>query len=356
MKDQYFQRFSCLSSIQKLNFSYLKSTDPFINLATENEILENISENTLHLLFYRNGASVVMGRFQNPYIECDLDKMAKDNIKLVRRQSGGGCVYHDLNNLNYSIIAPRYFHSKDFNHERIIEGLKDFSINAISTKRVDLFTEDKDKVLKKFSGSAFKEKRETAFHHGTFLIDSDLNLLNEYLNPKLESVSSKSIPSIRSKVVNLKSLSSNISCDSLIEAIVEKFEKKLNLKSCKVDQFTFNEKYFNTLKSRKWIFEETPKFELDDSLKFSKGSLNIEITLKKLIIQELSIDCLEVPSPYLDLLTSTLIEKSIFDVDKLLAPILKEYEEFYEFNLAFRLWFENLSSAPRKLSIQMSLF
>ena len=176
-----------------VKYSYLKSSDPCTNLAIENQILLNLDADTVHILFWINNPCVVMGRFQNPFLECKLDKMIKDGVLLVRRQSGGGCVYHDLNNLNYSFITNKIHHNKDNNHKILIDALSSFEIDAFSTKRVDLFLCDNG-TDKKFSGSAFKEKKDTAFHHGTLLIDSDLDRLNYYLTPKDLNVKSVSIP------------------------------------------------------------------------------------------------------------------------------------------------------------------
>ena len=322
-----------------LRYSYLKMSDPFTNLAIENEILINIPSNTIHLLFWVNPACVVMGRFQNPFLECKLADLAKDNVLLVRRQSGGGCVYHDEGNLNYSFVCSKELHDKKNNHAIIVDALKNLDISAYSTKRVDLFLDTKDGP-KKFSGSAFKEKKDSALHHGTLLLNSDLDKLNYYLNPKESKIKSVSIPSVRSQVVNLMQMNPNLDVQTVIDKIVESFERFYK-SSCKnIDSQSFDQSYLSELKSKKWILGETPKFSINDGFVINKVKTNIFLEIKKLHIVGFSIENTEVHASLLKELESTFVGMDILDEAELYSAT-KAFELNYPM---YKEFFENLES------------
>jgi lipoate-protein ligase A len=335
-----------------LRYSYLKSNDPFTNLATENEILINIPRNTIHLLFWINSPSVVMGRFQNPFLECKLADLAVDNVQLVRRQSGGGCVYHDKGNLNYSFVCSKELHNKDNNHAIIVEALKNLDIMAYSTKRVDLFFDDKDGP-KKFSGSAFKEKKDSALHHGTLLLNSDLDKLNYYLNPKESKIKSVSIPSVRSVVINLSEINPKINPKIVIDKIVSSFESFYKSSCKKMDSHQFDLAYLSELKSKKWVLGETPKFSLNDGFVVNKIQTNIFIEIKKLHITSFNAENSEVHPSLLKELESILVgvdildEAELFKVIKAFGLNFPMYGEFIEH---LESWFKTQFSGLHMLS------
>lgn len=332
--------------ISNLKYSYLKSTDSRTNLATENEILVNLNPDSAHILFWVNSPCVVMGRFQNPYLECQLEVMLKDGVELVRRQSGGGCVYHDLGNLNYSFITNKNHHSKDRNHKIIIDALKTFNIEAFSTKRVDLFL-NHEGVDKKFSGSAFKEKKDTAFHHGTLLVDSDLDKLNYYLTPKDLNVKSVSIASVRSKVVNLKSVSSDITISKLIKAIVNSASVHYEIEAQEVLNPTLDSSHLEILQNKKWYLGETPKFILEDSIDdFGK----IEIEIKKLVVVRFEIHNSQLHFSFLEMLKNCILNKSLLSYEYLLS-LLKLSNDFSMYSDSVEIlikWLNQKFSVLRK--------
>lgn len=311
-----------------INYSYLKSTDPCTNLAIENQILINLPSNTVHILFWINTPCVVMGRFQNPFLECQLEVMIKDEVELVRRQSGGGCVYHDLGNLNYSFITNKAHHDKDNNHKIIIEALKTFNIDAFSTKRVDLFLHHEG-LDKKFSGSAFKEKKDTAFHHGTLLVDSNIDKLNYYLTPKDLSVKSVSIASVRSKVVNLKSVCPQITIPKLVDAIVSCASIFYNSNAIEIVNPKLDQTHLEIIQDKSWYLGETPKFVLDD---YIDDFGNVEIEIKKLKVIEFEISNSDLHDSFIEVLKLNLIGKSLLSADyiKGLRQFAKEYSMYQE--------------------------
>ncbi len=240
------------------------STDPFVNLTYENSLLTMIQKDDAWLFLYKNTPSIVMGRFQNPWIECDFKNILEDRIHLVRRQSGGGTVYHDLGNLNFCFLHGTRDHKKDINHKIIINALKHFQIDSFSTDRSDLKVDFDG--LKKISGSAFKQKKDKSFHHGTLLIDANLGKLNNYLKSPHTGSVSKGTKSNPSKVVNLKSLNENICEENLKESIIKSFftfyeDKTLAIETVQ-ENIVLDEQYLKHLKSNSWVMDETPYCEL----------------------------------------------------------------------------------------------
>lgn len=269
--------------MKKTKIYHSNSNDPYVNLAIENKLLLGIESEAAILFFYINDPCIVMGRFQNPWIECNLKKIKKDRIKLVRRQSGGGTVYHDHGNINFCFIHGGRDHQKDLNNQILIKALKLVGISGYISDRSDLRIDfDGDK---KFSGAAFKQKKESAFHHGTLLIDSNLDLLNAYLKSNHEIQNSKSTKSISSTVINLSKINTGIDMRKIKSALVEAFNTFYETSETAILTESFDLKYLEKLKSWKWIMAETPKClyeKVYDDIKFSlemgKGRiLNLEV-------------------------------------------------------------------------------
>lgn len=237
-----------------MNCYLSNSTCPYLNLSYENWLLENINEDEESIFLYSNRPSVVYGRFQNPYLECNISEMFESKINFVRRQSGGGCVYHDLGNLNVSFIQAKNKYDKNKNNNYILDKLN--IENAKVNERSDLVLELNDNIFK-FSGSAFKEKKDRAIHHLTLLFDSDLSDLNKYITTNLKNIDSKSTKSKRSVVSNLNDF---ISIDDFInrvklDSIVFKEVSDQDLKNLLLDNT-----FYKQMISKEWIFNETPKF------------------------------------------------------------------------------------------------
>lgn len=178
--------------------------------------------NVQTLFLWRNSETVVIGRNQNPWTECNLKKMEDDGVKLARRTSGGGAVYHDLGNTCFTFLSPRDGYDRSANSTIILNALKTFGIDAEASGRNDLIVQDPDGP-KKFSGSAFRETRDRAFHHGTVLMSVDLTKLAQYLTPHPKKMQSKGRSSVRARVINLNELNPLISHETMVPALVKSF-------------------------------------------------------------------------------------------------------------------------------------
>ena len=177
----------------------LTETNPYLNLAIEEYLFLNSEEDVF--LLWQNSPTVVIGKNQNVYNEIDFNFLKSNNILIARRITGGGAVYHDFGNLNFSFISVSdEKRTLDFNHftELIIEALNSFGIDAKLSGRNDILVNDK-----KISGNAQCTQNGRVLHHGTLLYDTDFTVLSSVLKPDERKIQSKAIKSVRSRVANI---------------------------------------------------------------------------------------------------------------------------------------------------------
>ena len=178
-------------------------TDPRINLAIETYLVQEMPLDEPILLFYINEPSIIIGRNQNTIEEINVDYVEDNGIHVVRRLSGGGAVYHDEGNLNFSFIMPDDGESfRNFGKvtQPIIDALHELGVEGAELKgRNDLVIDDK-----KFSGNAMYTTNGRMFAHGTLMFDSDVNEVVNALKVRKDKIESKGIKSIRSRVTNIK--------------------------------------------------------------------------------------------------------------------------------------------------------
>ena len=193
-----------------------ENTSPYYNLALERSLFDFVDEDTVILYLWQNSHTIVIGKNQNAYAECKVDEFIKDGGTLARRPSGGGAVYHDLGNLNFSIICNESI-AKEHTYQRIVkEALGYFGIVSEFNGRNDLTVDDK-----KFSGNAFYVKDDVLCQHGTILINSDFKELSKYLTPDISKLERNHVKSVESRVVNLSEISDKIAVESMKEAMIK---------------------------------------------------------------------------------------------------------------------------------------
>jgi lipoate-protein ligase A len=234
--------------------------NPFLNLALEDHFLRGGPDLPL-LFFYVNRPCVVLGRFQNPWLETKLSYLVENDIWLVRRQSGGGCVFHDEGNLNFSFITPDPMINRRKHAELLQDAFKKADISLEISPRHDLWLDGK-----KISGSAFKQTKFGSFHHGTFLVSSDLNKLEESLKHTIIPTSTKSIASVRSKVITLQEKYPGTEIQDVIEIISHHLKTiPFTLEGNLLSEPQVQES-FQHMRSWEWLFGETPHFEYDGKI------------------------------------------------------------------------------------------
>lgn len=261
------------------------SNDPFYNLAFEEYFFKSETIDDAVLLLWQNGPSVIIGRYQNTIEEINEDFIDENNINVVRRNTGGGAVYHDYGNLNYSFIVPSEDKKIDFETftKPVIDALREMGIEASLAGRNDLVVEGK-----KFSGNAQYTYNGRLLHHGTLLFDADLSTLDKALKMKKGKIESKSIKSVRSKVTNLKPyFNEDVDVNQFKEKLLEHFYKSENLKEYKVTaedrkniEALADEKY----RTWKWTYGESPKCNIIRGSRFNSGYIEFRFQIEKGLI------------------------------------------------------------------------
>lgn len=203
---------------ERIAVCYGIGVDPYVNLALEKYLLSAVAENQCILYLWQNQNTVVIGKNQNAWAECRVGALEADGGKLVRRLSGGGAVFHDLGNLNFTFLVPEALYDLDRQLEVIRQACLMAGIQAEKSGRNDLLAEGR-----KFSGNAFYHANGKAYHHGTILIDVDGEKLQRYLSPPAAKLAAKGVSSVRSRVVNLKELAPELTCRQMKEYLVRAF-------------------------------------------------------------------------------------------------------------------------------------
>lgn len=273
--------------------------NPWFNLALEEYLLKKVSENQIILYLWQNKDTVVIGRNQNPWKECRYKELESDGGKLARRLSGGGAVFHDLGNLNFTFIANKKVYNQEKQLGTILKAVKNLGINAEFTGRNDITVNGK-----KFSGNAFYYEENSAYHHGTLLVNSDFDKLTQYLQVSKEKIVSKGIDSIRSRVVNLSSIQKAITVEKLQESLKKSFieDYEGTLDEVQVNESTYElEDLYKKYSSWEWRYGDSPNFDIVLENRFIWGGIEIGLSLKKGYIVSSTI--------YSDAMNSDLIQK-----------------------------------------------
>ena len=212
--------------ILAMKFYVLKTRDPYLNLAIEEYLFYSETDDVFML--WQNDPTVVIGKNQNVYAEINFEYLKKHNIKVSRRITGGGAVYHDGGNVNYTFISSANDSGIDFEHftAPIIEVLADMGVHAKLSGRNDIQINDK-----KISGNAQYSHNGRVLHHGTLLFDSDISVLSSVLSVDEEKIKTKAIRSVASRVANIKDyLSEEYDIEKFISRISEFVERKYSTK------------------------------------------------------------------------------------------------------------------------------
>ena len=195
-----------------------RSTNPYFHLAVEDWLLRQYDGAWPIWFLYQNHPCVVVGRFQNPWKECDLGWLHERALPLVRRPSGGGTVWHDLGNVNFCCVRPLKGFLKDQALQELQTRLQSFGVTVEINARHDLVVRQPDGSTRKVSGSAYKQTKDRALHHGTLLLNAGLDDLERSLNSPARLTSTKSIASVRSQVMNLGELNPALTPEAWLQA------------------------------------------------------------------------------------------------------------------------------------------
>lgn len=267
-------------------------TNPQINLAIEEYVLRNLGEDESYLLFYINEPSIIIGKNQNTIEEINTDYVESKGIKVVRRLSGGGAVYHDLGNLNFSFITKDdgdSFHNFKKFTEPVVQALKKMGINAELSGRNDLLAEGR-----KISGNAQFSTKGKMFSHGTLLFNSEMDHIVSALNVRKDKIESKGIKSVRSRVANISEF---LKKPMTMEQFRMELLKNIFEGASEIPEYVLTEEDWKKIhelsKERyqnwEWNYGKSPKFDIQHSKRFPVGHIEFRLEVKKGRIEQCKI-------------------------------------------------------------------
>ena len=266
------------------------SQDPYYNLASEEYVMNSFNEDEKYLMFWQNRPSIIIGKHQNTIEEINREFVQANNIAIVRRLSGGGAVYHDLGNLNFTFIVKVPNTSLEFDFKKftepVVAALNQMEIPAEFNSRNDLSIEGK-----KISGNAQYIRKGKCLHHGTLLFNTNLDQLVMALRVSSDKIESKGIKSIRSRVTNIYPyLKKPYTIVDFKNLLLDQFR----LKNGKIESIYFNdndrkqiEKLVRTkYQTWEWNYGESPFFTIKKTQRFDFGKVEAWLDVNEGIIKK----------------------------------------------------------------------
>ena len=275
---------------EKMRYIDNDCTDPYFNLALEEYLLRE--KNGEYFVLWRNEPCIVVGKNQNTLSEINEEYIKNHNIKVVRRQSGGGAVFHDLGNLNFTFIVEddgKKFNDFETFVTPIIGVLNELGINAEFSGRNDLLIEGK-----KFSGNAQCKYKNRVMHHGTLLFSSDIVNLSDALISKPIKFSDKAVKSVSSRITNINEyLKNSLNVIEFKNKIFEYISRAEEGKGITTLDNQEIEEISNLVKTKyktwQWNFGQSPKYNFYNEKKFSAGTIELSIDVEKGVMKHIRI-------------------------------------------------------------------
>ncbi|WP_300522514.1 lipoate--protein ligase [Aminiphilus sp.] len=261
------------------------SHDPWWNLALEEYLLDRVEDGTMILYLWQNDRTVVIGRNQNAWRECRTELLEAEDGRLARRLSGGGAVYHDLGNCNFTFLAtPKTY---DFLRQVkvVLDALRSLGVAAEFGGRNDITVEGR-----KISGNAFYRGASGRFHHGTILVSVEMERMARYLQPSKAKLVAKGVTSVRSRVANLCELRPVVTVADVRDALQRAFSDYFGPGEILDASAIFAESAVAALRekyaSRSLIYGKTPAFDLEMEHRFGWGEVQLGMTVKDGVVSE----------------------------------------------------------------------
>lgn len=270
--------------ITKLTTYVTDSINPYRNLALEEYLTFHTEPGECILFLWQNQNTVVIGKNQNSWKECKIKELERDGGHLARRLSGGGAVYHDLGNLNFTFCVRKEDYDVNRQLSVIIEAVRLLGLNAQKTGRNDIAIDGK-----KFSGNAFYDSKGFCYHHGTLLVQVDKEKLSRYLNVSREKLQSKGVDSVRSRVANLTDFEPGIQMEQVKEKLLEAFGEVYegNTRPMESERLDWKEirKSEQRFASWEWKYGRRIPFQYEISRRFSWGDVQLQFQVDGGVIQ-----------------------------------------------------------------------
>lgn len=283
--------------MKKLQVVISNLYDPFLNRAVEQYLTECQEEETITMYLWKNQQTVVIGHNQNPYSECNVQLLLDEGGLLMRRGTGGGAVYHDLGNINFSFIADKSLYDVKKQLSVIQDALLAYGLQTEISGRNDLTCQGR-----KFSGNAFAKGQRNGLHHGTILIKTDGVMMQRYLTVDKAKLQKHGVKSVASRVVNLSELVPELTSENIKQPLIASFEKVYGNKATTIDFDTLaNDKDVQAIRkhiaSDDFLFGRWRQFKTTKKALFPWGNVDISLRIDeaKALIADVQIasDCLD---------------------------------------------------------------
>lgn len=254
--------------------------DPYHNLALEEYLLKKVPEGGVILYLWQNEKTVVIGKNQNAWQECRVKELEQAGGKLARRLSGGGAVFHDLGNLNFTFLLREEDYDIPRQLQVILRGVQRLGIPCEATGRNDLTVEGK-----KFSGNAFYSSGGFCYHHGTLMLDVDKEAVGRYLNVSAEKLRSKGVESVRSRVCNLREFCPDLTVEQMKKQLVAAMEEVYGVPVQPFPKELLNETEVERLQQRyaswEWRMGRPIPFDWEMSHRFPWGGIQLQLHMQQ---------------------------------------------------------------------------
>ncbi len=266
--------------VKRVKYIDVTSTDPSVNLALEQYVFDTLSKDEDFFLLWQNDNSIIIGKNQNTHMEINSEYVKQNGIKVVRRLSGGGAVYHDLGNLNFTFIVKEGSRQYDFSKfcKPVIKALDKLGVKAEVNGRNDMIIDGK-----KFSGNAQYFKNGKIMHHGTLMYNSNLEVLSGALQVNVEKIAAKGVKSVKSHVTNIKPYmkDDNIPILEFKRLLLENMFAENDLESYALTSFDWNQ--ISKLAEERyaaweWNYGKSPDYEIRRQKRY-EGCGQIEICM-----------------------------------------------------------------------------
>ena len=229
------------------------------------------------MYLWQNYRTVVIGQNQNPYTECNVTQLEQDGGYLMRRRTGGGAVFHDLGNLNFSFVVPYEMYDTKRQFAVLQRAVESYGLDTEISGRNDVLCQGR-----KFSGNAFAKGRQQRLHHGTILIRTDVEMLQRYLKVKPAKLQKHGVSSVQSRVVNLSELEPEITAQNIIPNLIQAFKAEYGSPLQMIDFDTLAahsevQELYAEFASPEWKYGRWQKFEAQQSAQFEWGGVEVDV-------------------------------------------------------------------------------
>lgn len=266
--------------ISKTQYYCAEQHIPYTNLAVEAYLLESVPAGCCILYLWQNKRTVVIGRNQNSWKECRVRRLEREGGYLVRRLSGGGAVFHDLGNLNFTFLVRQEDYDVDRQLEVILRAVRMLGIAAEKSGRNDLTVEGR-----KFSGNAFYAREGRCYHHGTLLLHVDMQDLSRYLNVSEEKLRSKGVESVRARVVNLADYCPEVTAELMKEKLIAAFGEIYGTAPKKIGEEMLDGRRLAALRTQfsswEWNYGPRIPFTFEAERRFVWGDIQVQLQVNR---------------------------------------------------------------------------